>query len=173
MYGKEHRELSLADGATIGQYTIVSSLGAGGVGEVFRAQDGRLDREVALKVLPMEFADDDERMTRFVREARSASALNHPSILTIYEIGEASGYHYLATELVVGRTLRDDPRFDELVRRVDRAKLDLAASSDRLSSSESAGSWSAGLPRRPEAPIAFGGEDAKGRRDRARVRAGW
>ncbi len=99
--------MSLAAGATIGQYTIVRSLGSGGMGEVFRAQDGRLDREVALKVLPREFASDDERMSRFVREAKSASALNHPNILTIYEIGEASGYHYLATELVVGRTLRE------------------------------------------------------------------
>ncbi len=99
--------MSLAVGTTIGRYAIVATLGAGGMGEVFRAHDGRLDREVALKILPQVLAADEERMTRFVREAKSASALNHPNILTIHEIGEAGGYHYLATELVVGKTLRD------------------------------------------------------------------
>lgn len=99
--------MTLTAGTTIGRYTISSSLGVGGMGEVYCAQDGRLGREVALKVLPQDFARDEDRMTRFVGEAKSASALNHPNILTIYEIGEASGHHYLATELVVGRTLRE------------------------------------------------------------------
>ncbi len=99
--------MTLTSGTTLGRYTILSSLGAGGMGEVFRAQDARLGREVALKILPRELAGDHDRMTRFMREAQSASALNHPSILTIYEIDEADGYHFLATELVDGTTLRE------------------------------------------------------------------
>ncbi|MCU0305274.1 MAG: protein kinase [Thermoanaerobaculales bacterium] len=99
--------MSLAAGAVVGRYTVVSSLGAGGMGEVFRAQDRSLGREVALKVLPRGLAGDPDRMTRFVREAQSTSSLNHPNIVTIYEIGEAGGYHYLATELVDGATLRE------------------------------------------------------------------
>jgi serine/threonine protein kinase len=98
--------MTLDAGTSIGRYRIVSSLGSGGMGEVFLAQDSRLDRNVALKILPRELADDPDRMSRFVREAKSASALNHPNILTIHEIGEGDGYHYLATELVVGATLR-------------------------------------------------------------------
>ncbi len=96
----------LEAGAALGPYTILESLGAGGMGEVFRAQDSRLGRDLALKILPRALAGDAERMRRFVHEARSASALNHPNILTIFEIGEADGLHYLATELVVGKTLR-------------------------------------------------------------------
>ena len=98
--------MSLDPGAVLGRYEILSVLGAGGMGEVFRARDVRLGREVALKVLPDELARDADRRARFLREAQSASALNHPNILTIYEIGEADGHHYLATELVEGRTLR-------------------------------------------------------------------
>ncbi|HSM15080.1 MAG TPA: serine/threonine-protein kinase, partial [Thermoanaerobaculia bacterium] len=98
--------MTLAAGTAIGPYTLVTPLGAGGMGQVYRARDGRLGRDVALKILPLEFARDPERMRRFLSEAQAASALNHPNILTIHEIGEGAGYHYLATELVEGTTLR-------------------------------------------------------------------
>ncbi|MBP7589752.1 MAG: serine/threonine protein kinase, partial [Thermoanaerobaculia bacterium] len=98
--------MSLAAGTLLGAYRIVSPLGAGGMGEVFLAHDTRLERNVALKILPRAFAADAERLGRFVREAKAASALNHPNILTIHEIGESDGLRYLATELIVGETLR-------------------------------------------------------------------
>ncbi len=94
-------------GTIINQYKIISPIGKGGMGEVFLAQDTKLDRKVALKILPSEFAEDKDRMSRFVREAKSASALNHPSIITIYEIGESDGIHFIATEFIDGKTLND------------------------------------------------------------------
>jgi len=99
--------LSLDAGTPVGPYRILSVLGAGGMGEVYLARDERLERNVALKILPPAFAEDPERMRRFVGEAKAVSALNHPNILTIHEIGEEGGHHYLATELVVGATLRE------------------------------------------------------------------
>ncbi len=93
-------------GHEIGPYKIVKRLGAGGMGEVYLAQDNRLDRLVALKVLPAYFASDDARLRRFQREARAASALNHPNILTIHEVGEAAGIWYIATEFIDGVTIR-------------------------------------------------------------------
>lgn len=93
-------------GRYIGHYRLLSLLGRGGMGEVYRAIDTRLGREVALKLLPAEFAGDTERVKRFEREARIASALNHPNILTIYEIGRDGEALFIATELVKGQTLR-------------------------------------------------------------------
>jgi serine/threonine-protein kinase len=90
----------------LGQYTIRLRLGAGGMGEVFLAEDNRLRRKIALKVLPDALAQDGERLRRFEQEALAASALNHPNILTIYEIGETRGTHYIATEYIEGETLR-------------------------------------------------------------------
>jgi serine/threonine-protein kinase len=89
-----------------GPYEIVGSIGVGGMGEVYRAYDNRLDRDVALKLLPEEFTQDAERVRRFIQEAKAASALNHPNIITIYEVGQDQGAYYIATELVDGETLR-------------------------------------------------------------------
>jgi serine/threonine-protein kinase len=102
----EDRENESLVGQHIGPYRVISLLGAGGMGEVYLAQDSRLGRKVALKLLPEEFIQDGERVSRFEREARAASALNHPNILTIHEIGEAQTHHYIATEFVDGETLR-------------------------------------------------------------------
>ncbi|MEP6636608.1 MAG: serine/threonine-protein kinase [Acidobacteriota bacterium] len=100
-------------GREIGPYRIVECLGAGGMGEVYLAQDGRLNRLVALKLLPTYLAADNERLGRFQREARAASALNHPNILTIHEVGEAEGVRFIATEYIDGETIR------ELIARAD------------------------------------------------------
>src|SRR6266498_3463916 len=96
----------LSAGTTLGRYEIRSQIGAGGMGEVFLARDTQLDRTVALKILPENVAADQTRLQRFVQEAKSASALNHPNILTLYEIGQATGTHFIATEFVDGETLR-------------------------------------------------------------------
>ncbi len=99
--------MPLAAGTKLGPYEILAPIGAGGMGEVYRARDPRLGREVALKVLPGDLADDHDRLARFEREARAASALNHPNIITIYEIGQEGGVSYIAMELVDGWTLRE------------------------------------------------------------------
>ena len=92
-------------GRQLGSYKIVSLLGVGGMGEVYRARDSRLDRTIALKILPAEVASDQERMRRFVREAKAASALNHPNVATIYDFGECEGMSFIAMEYVEGETL--------------------------------------------------------------------
>ncbi len=99
--------MNVENGTIINQYKIISAIGKGGMGEVFLAEDTKLKRQVALKILPCEFANDKDRMSRFVREAQSASALNHPNIITIYEIGESDGTHFIATEFIDGKTLND------------------------------------------------------------------
>src|SRR6266542_3402624 len=99
--------MALAPGSRLGPYEVVSPLGAGGMGEVWKARDTRLGREVAIKVLPAEVASDPSRLKRFEKEARSASALNHPNIVTVYDIGASDAVSYIAMELVDGKTLRD------------------------------------------------------------------
>ncbi len=98
--------MSLANGARLGPYEILSPLGAGGMGEVYRARDTRLGREVAVKVLPGTVGSDPDRLARFEREARSASSLSHPAIVTIHDIGSEGGVAYIAMELVPGQSLR-------------------------------------------------------------------
>lgn len=93
-------------GQQIGPYRVLSLLGAGGMGEVYLAQDERLSRMVALKLLPAQFTFDPDRVARFELEARTASSLSHPNIITVYEIGEVDGVHFIATEFIEGQTLR-------------------------------------------------------------------
>ncbi|HWC65589.1 MAG TPA: protein kinase [Thermoanaerobaculia bacterium] len=99
--------MSLAAGTRLGPYEIVAPIGAGGMGEVYRARDTRLGREVAVKVLPAEFSENRERRSRFEQEARAASALNHPNIVTVHDVGSAEGHLYVAMELVEGKSLRE------------------------------------------------------------------
>ena len=101
---------------TIDHFQILSLLGRGGMGEVYLAEDTRLERRVALKLLPAEFTADADRLRRFTQEAKAASALNHPNILTVHEIGRADGAHYIVTEFIDGQTLRE---------RMQAAKLSL------------------------------------------------
>jgi eukaryotic-like serine/threonine-protein kinase len=99
--------MPLASGTRLGPYEIQSQLGAGGMGEVYRARDTRLDRTVAVKVLPESFASDADRLQRFEHEARVLSTLNHPNLLTIYDVGAQNGVHYLVSEFLEGQTLRE------------------------------------------------------------------
>src|SRR5262245_48261357 len=99
--------MTMTPGAKLGSYEILAPLGAGGMGEVYRAKDTRLDRVVAIKVLPAEFAKDADRLKRFEQEARATSALNHPNILTVYDIGTHEGAPYLVAELLEGEELRE------------------------------------------------------------------
>lgn len=94
-------------GSDIGPYRIVERLGGGGMGEVYLAHDARLNRLIALKILPAYFASDDTRLRRFQREAQAASALNHPNILTIFEVGDADDVRFIATEFIDGQTIRE------------------------------------------------------------------
>jgi eukaryotic-like serine/threonine-protein kinase len=103
-----------SSGTKLGRYDIRSSIGAGGMGEVYLARDPKLERTVALKVLPAEVAGDRNRMNRFVQEAKAASALNHPNILTIYEIDQADSHHFIAAEFIDGKTLRQRMRQEPL-----------------------------------------------------------
>ncbi|MEO6051507.1 MAG: serine/threonine-protein kinase, partial [Pyrinomonadaceae bacterium] len=93
--------------ANLAHYRIVSKIGAGGFGQVYLAHDTKLDRKVAIKFLNEDFSRDSDKLRRFIQEAKAASALNHPNILTVYEIGKAEGRNYIATELIDGKTLRE------------------------------------------------------------------
>ncbi len=99
--------MGLAAGTRLGPYEIVGMLGAGGMGEVYRACDTRLAREVAVKVLPESVAKDEDRLRRFAQEARAVGALNHPNILSVHDIGTQNGIHYIVTELLDGEILRE------------------------------------------------------------------
>jgi len=104
----------ISTGDKLGRYKIRSAIGKGGMGEVFLAEDTELERLIALKILPQDLANDAERMRRFVQEAKSASALNHPNIITIYEIGKTDNTHFIATEYIEGETLHSRLRSDPM-----------------------------------------------------------
>src|SRR5512144_294453 len=99
--------MTLSPGSRLGAYEILGPLGAGGMGEVYRARDGKLGREVAIKVLPEAFAADADRLARFRREAKLLASLNHPHIAAIYGLEEAGGVEALVLELVEGETLAE------------------------------------------------------------------
>src|SRR5947208_9056605 len=129
--------MTLAAGTKLGRYEIRSKIGAGGMGEVYLAQDTKLDRKVALKILPADVAAHPDRMRRFVQEAKAASALNHPNIITIYEIDESDSGHFIATEFIDGETLRERELKAPL--RLGES-LDIAAQiADALSAAHAAG----------------------------------
>jgi Tol biopolymer transport system component len=119
--------MTLAPGTRLGPYEIVAPLGAGGMGEVFRARDTRLERTVALKILPTTFAGDADRLQRFEHEARILSALNHPNLLAIHDVGAQGGTHYLVSEFLEGQTLREKTSGGPLPqRRVTEYALEIA-----------------------------------------------
>src|SRR2546426_10237137 len=98
--------MTLTAGTQLGRYEIRSQIGAGGMGEVYLAFDTELDRTVAIKILPEALASNQQRLQRFIQEAKAASALNHPNILTVHEIGQTESTHFIATEYIEGETLR-------------------------------------------------------------------
>src|SRR5512133_3062239 len=106
--------MSLSAGTRLGPYEILGQIGAGGMGEVYRAHDARLDRTVAIKVLPTSFSADPDRLQRFAQESRAAAALNHPNILSIFDIGEDRGAPYVVSELLEGESLRERLRVGPL-----------------------------------------------------------
>ena len=120
---------SITPGTRLDRYQIISLLGAGGMGEVYLAHDTRLGRKVALKFLPTKYTQDSERLKRFAQEAQTASALNHPNIITIYEVGHADETHFIATEFIDGMTLR---------RRLSQGRLSIDESLDIAIQSASA-----------------------------------
>src|SRR6266516_2248331 len=102
--------MALAAGTKLGRYEIRSKIGEGGMGEVYLAQDTKLDRKVALKILPADVASHRDRMSRFVQEAKAASALNHPNIITIYEIDQTDSGHFIAKEFIDHGKLHPHPK---------------------------------------------------------------
>ncbi len=102
--------MSLQPGTVLGPYEILSPIGAGGMGEVYRAQDARLGRDVAIKVLPEKLADNPDALARFEREAKAIAALSHPNILAIFDVGNEEGVSFVVTELLEGETLRQQLR---------------------------------------------------------------
>src|SRR3954451_16229944 len=99
--------MPIASGTRLGPYEILSPLGAGGMGEVYRARDTRLERSVAVKVLPAHLSDNAEFKQRFEREAKAISQLSHPHICALYDVGNAAGVEYLVMELLEGQSLAD------------------------------------------------------------------
>src|SRR5438876_5797690 len=130
------RSMAIAAGTELGRYEIRSKIGEGGMGEVYLAQDTKLDRKVALKILPADLASNRDRMERFIREAKSAAALNHPNIATIHEIGEHDGTNFIAMEFVDGQTLRQAIRNQTDLRKLLRY---LQHAADGLAKAHAAG----------------------------------
>jgi serine/threonine protein kinase len=99
--------MTIPAGTCLGRYEIRSKIGEGGMGEVYRARDEKLNREVAIKVLPASFSQDADRLRRFEQEAKAAGTLNHPNVLAVYDVGTHEGAPYVVSELLEGETLRD------------------------------------------------------------------
>src|SRR5256884_8668686 len=99
--------MTIAAGIKLGRYEIRSQLGAGGMGEVYRARDEKLNRDVAIKVLPASFSQDADRLRRFEQEAQAAGSLNHPNILAVYDVGTHDDAPYVVSELLEGESLKD------------------------------------------------------------------
>src|SRR4029450_10963810 len=135
-YNGAEQPMALAPGSKLGPYEVLSLIGAGGMGEVYRARDPRLNREGAIKVLPADRVSDEGRRRRFVQEAHAASALNHPHIITIHEIESANGHDFIVMEYVRGKSLdalipRHGMRLGELLRIAIPAADALAAAHAR------------------------------------------
>src|SRR5881296_1640302 len=114
-------------GASLNQYRIIATVGAGGMGEVFRARDTRLNRDVAVKVLPKDFVADADRLRRFEQEAKTLAVLNHPNVLTVFDAGVHEGAPYLVSELLEGKTLRQEMNGEALpVRKATDYALQIA-----------------------------------------------
>src|SRR5262245_56328823 len=118
--------MSLSAGARLGPYEVLAAIGAGGMGEVYRARDPRLARDVAIKVLPAAFSSDADRLRRFEQAARAAAALNHPTILVVYDIGTDADRPYIVSELLDGRSLRNQMRSDLAIRRAIEHAIQIA-----------------------------------------------
>jgi len=129
--------MPLAPGSRLGPYEVISLLGTGSMGEVYRARDGRLERDVAVKILPGSVAGNPERLERFEREARALAKLSHPAILSIFDFGKSSETAYAVTELLEGETLRERLDREPLTRR--RVVEIAAAVADGLASAHGAG----------------------------------
>src|SRR5678815_3795932 len=106
--------MHIQQGDFVSHYRILSQLGAGGMGEVYLAVDTVLDRKIALKILPDEVTSNPQRVRRFLQEAKAASSLNHPHIITVHEVGEANSTYFIATEFIEGVTLRDAIKRNQL-----------------------------------------------------------
>jgi serine/threonine protein kinase len=128
----QHQQADSLIGQRIGHYKISESIGTGGMGDVYLATDIVAGRKAALKLLPMRFTGDVERMKRFQQEAHAVVALNHPNILTIYEIGEDHSIHYIASELIEGETLRERLTRGAMQLRHSRGPCDLCSVSEAV-----------------------------------------
>ncbi len=129
--------MPLSDKSSFGRYKVISQIGSGGMGDVFLAEDSELERKVALKILPEKFSVDSEGLNRFKQEAKAASALNHPNIITVYEIGEIDGANFMATEFIDGKTLRE--RMDSGRISFDEVLSIITQTAEALSAAHSAG----------------------------------
>jgi serine/threonine protein kinase len=118
--------MTLSAGTRLGPYEILAPLGAGGMGEVYRARDAKLDREVAIKVLPSQLTANPDALARFEREAKAVAALSHPNILAIFDYGNQDGVAYAVMELLSGQTLRDRLDSGPIPQKIGKAPEQLA-----------------------------------------------